>query len=270
MFKFIAPFYYLYYSRLKKTAELFSLVWIYPFFIFVFLFGFYQLDLIPYIFSYLLGLTAWISVYEIGYLENDALTIRKEINPNIRIPRSDIDYIQKYFKRIVTMRSFIFVLLVLIIYILGLFSTEQLFIFLTAVLFGRLMFFVHNRFRSRINIATYFFLCMIKYCVFPLVYFWLEFGFEPYLAILLSFPILRTIEHAVKKKYNLVKFQSFVGNFDSFRVKYYGLLLGSSVILYFFSGENKILVYSLSYFFLFRLGVLLLIGTGRYSRESIS
>ena len=162
MFKFILPFNYLYFSRLKKKVELLSLIWIYPLFLFVFLFGFYGLTLWPHSISFLIGFFAWLSIYEIGYLENDALTIRKEANPNIRISQNDIQYIQDNFRSICIGRILIFLFLVSIIAVLGLLTINQLLLFTVLILASRLFFYLHNQIRSRFNILTYFFLCLAK------------------------------------------------------------------------------------------------------------
>lgn len=270
MFKFVFPFYYLYYSRLRKPEELLSLIWIYPLFLFLFLFGFYGLELIPNVFSFVLGLIAWMSMYEVGYLENDALTIRREANPNIRIPQRAIEYIQANYKRIFATRVAIFLGLVAVLYISGLLSPEQLLVFLGLVLWARLMFFLHNSTRSSINIGTYFFLCATKYLIFPLVYLGREHGIEPFMVILLSFPLLRTIEHATKKKYGFTKLQTWVGSLDVFRVKYYGFYLGLAIVFHLGTGGGLVFIYSAFYFFLFRLGILSLVGTGKYTRKPTS
>jgi hypothetical protein len=269
-FKFILPFYYLYASRLKRPAELLSLIWIYPVFLFVFLFGFYQVGLFPNSVSFIIGFFAWMSIYEIGYLENDALTIRKEKNPNIRISLDDILLVQKNFGSICIIRVFVFIFLILLTSVFGLFSQSQLFLFVLLALTARLFFFLHNQFRSRVNIITYFLLCLSKYGVFPMVFLGWNYGFEPYWIILLSFPLLRTIEHSVKTKYGLKKLQQTIGNLDTFRVKYYGVLLLIAIIFSFLYSGHPVILCSLSYFFLFRLGVIFLIATGKYSRETDS
>jgi hypothetical protein len=268
MFKFILPFNYLYFSRLKKLAELFSLIWIYPLFLFVFLFGFYGVTIWPHIISFLIGFFAWLSIYEIGYLENDALTIRKEANPNIRISQSEIQFIQDNFISICFGRILTFLFLVLIIAVFDLFCVNQLLLFTGMVLASRLFFYLHNQIRSRFNILTYFLLCLTKYLVFPMIYLGIEYGYEPYWVILLTFPLLRTFEHALKPKYQLKKLKKWAGSLDHFRVRYYGVLLGMSILLVYVNGGPKVLLYSICYFFFYRLAINLLISTKKYSRES--
>jgi hypothetical protein len=270
MSKFVFPFYYLFFSRLKSPAELLSLLWIYPIFLFVFLFGFYGLTLWPNSISFLIGFFAWLSIYEIGYLENDALTIRKEVHPNIRISQGDIQFIQENFKSIIKGRILIFLFLVSVNGVLNLLPLNQLLLFIVIVLTSRFFFYLHNQIRSKLNILTYCMLCLTKYFVFPIVYLGMEYGYEPYWVILLTFPLLRTFEHAQKPKYQLKKLNRWAGSLDLFRVKYYAILLGVASLLFIVNGGPKALLFSISYFFLYRLAIILLISTKKYSREEES
>lgn len=270
MYKFVIPFYYLTYSRLKSHAEKLSLIWIYPLFLMVFLFVFYQIEIIPHLFSFLLAFVAWMSIYEIGYLENDAFTIKREMHPNLRIPQQDIIFIEKNFRKIVLIRLLIFIGLTGILYFLNLWSIEQILWFVSIVIFARFFFNLHNVIRSRWNIISYFFLCLSKYWVFPIIYLGLENGFQPYWITLFSFPVLRTIEHAVKPKYKIKWLKKTVGSLDSFRVKYYTVVLVLSLLISFGFSFTPIFIYAIAYFFSFRLGVWVLIGSGKYSRESIT
>lgn len=270
MFKFVIPFYYLTYSRLKSLPEKLSLLWIYPLFLMVFLFGFYNVEVIPNFLSFLMAIVAWMSIYEIGYLENDALTIKKETHPNLRIQEREINFIEKNFRVILITRFLIFGVIILIFFYSGLLSNRQLFTLISLIMLARLFFYMHNQIRSRWNILTYFVLCLLKYAIFPLVFLGLKFGFQPFIIILISFPILRTLEHAVKPKYKIVWLKKIIGSLDYFRVKYYAVTLILAILLSLGLGLTPIFIYSTAYFFVFRLGILLLMGTGKYSRESMT
>ncbi len=270
MCKFVIPFYYLTYSRLKSIPEKLSLIWIYPLFLVVFLFGFYQVDTMPHLFLILLAFVAWMSMYEIGYLENDAMTIKKESNPNLRIPLQDINFIEINFGKIVLIRLLIFMGSTSIFFFFNVWSTKQIIWFVLIVLLVRLFFYKHNRIRSRWNILSYFFLCVCKYWVFPIIYLGFEYGLEPYWIILICFPILRTIEHAVKPKYKIQWLKKWVGSLDNFRVKYYAIFLVMASLYSFGFSMTPIFFYSIAYYFLFRTGVWFLIRSGRFSRESLT
>jgi hypothetical protein len=270
MYKFVIPFYYLTYSRLKSLPEKLSLLWIYPIFLMVFLFAFYQVDVIPNFLSFLMALVAWMSIYEIGYMENDALTIKKEAYPNLRINQEGITFIEENFWKITLVRLLFFMSLSFNLYFFNLWNIQQILLFVFLVILGRFTFYLHNRIRSRWNIITYFFLCLSKYWVFPILYLGLYHGIAPYWIILICFPVLRTIEHAVKPKYKIKWLKKMVGTLDNFRVKYYALVLGIAVLISFYSGYTRVFIYASAYFFIFRVGILLLIGTGNFSRESLT
>jgi hypothetical protein len=137
------------------------------------------------------------------------------------------------------------------------------------VLIGRLLFFLHNTLRSRINILTYFGLCVTKYLVFPFLLLGMDYGLEPYLVIFFTFPLLRTLEHAVKPKYELVTLQQIVGSLDKFRLGYYAFVLVIALGIWGFFDLLPTLALSLIYFFIFRFGIWILIRSRVYSREAI-
>lgn len=270
MFKYLVPFKYLHYSRLKTRMEIYSLIWIYPLYLFLFIFLFYGVSLVPGVFLFFLLFTYWMLIYEIGYMENDAITIKKETNPNIRIPREDIAFIQKHFNRILGFRTLIFGLVVGFIYFLGLLPIDKITFFVIFVCLARGFFWLHNTIRSRYNILTYFFLCVSKYFVLPYIFLELDYGIEPYFILLFSFPVLRTIEHAVKSKYQTMKLSRLVGSLDKFRAIYYGTLFLAVCCNHFVGLLDVVWILSLGYFVSFRLAIFMMIKLGFYSRQSMA
>ncbi|WP_157231621.1 wbuO protein [Cecembia lonarensis] len=207
------------------------------------------------------------SIYEIGYMENDAITINKEKEPNIRIEKEDITFIQGNFKMIIALRILLLAIICNLVYFFGLLSLEKILLLCGYIGLSRLFFYLHNTIRSRWNIATYFVLCVLKYYLVVWVFMDWDFGIEPYLIVLFSFPILRTIEHSVKKKYELERIQNAVGSLDTFRVMYYSVLLLITVFGFLFFGSGIRWVYSIGFFFVFRFGIFALIKSGIYSRQ---
>jgi hypothetical protein len=269
MLKFLAPFNYLYLSRLKSKLEIYSIIWIYPLYLFVFVFLIYGFEWIPGLFLFVLVLISWMSIYEIGYMENDAITIQKEQEPNIRIEANDIIFIQANFNKIVAFRILFFLSLMGVIFFSRLLPLNQVLFFIAYVAFTRLVFYLHNTIRSRWNIVTYFFLCVLKYFIIPIMFLGWNHGIEPYLIMLISFPLLRTMEHSVKSKYQFVKFREMLGSLDTFRVVYYSFCLALVVLGYFMFNLSLNWVYAIFYFFIFRAGIFLMIKMGVYSRKKI-
>jgi hypothetical protein len=267
MLKFLIPFQFLFYSRLKRKNEVFSVIYIYPLYLFIFIFLFYGGELYPNVVLFPLLLTAWMFIYELGYLENDAITIKNETNPNLRISFQDIGLIQANFSMITLIRVACFGAIMSIIFFSKLLPINGLIFFMIFILLVRGVFYLHNTIRSRHNILTYLILCSAKYFILPLIFLKWDYGAVPYLIIFFSFPLLRTIEHAVKEKYQLFELQQWIGSLDRFRFLYYGFSLGLFLIFYFSFTISIIWVFSIAYFFVFRMGIFLLIRSGKQLRE---
>lgn len=272
MIPFFIPGYYLFYSRLKRKSEIVSLLIIYPIYILVMLFYFSDLALTELLLFFVVAWLAWITVYETGYFENDAITIKKEVNPTLRMAPDQITWVQQNFILIHVVRFFLaFCFLGLLFWLSDTIITINDFIgFVICIFVARLFFFFHNSLRSRWNILTYLLLSSTKYLsFFILFYSHLSFVPEILYCVLLTFPIPRTIEHAAKTKYGLQKIQNLVGNIDTFRWKYYltGFLI--ALVLHYIK-INPITIaflFSMGYFLSFRLFSVLIINLGFYKRS---
>lgn len=268
MSKFIIPFNYLFFSRLKTKAEAYSLICIYPLFLGFFIFGIYRVHFSESASLYLILLMMWMSIYEIGYLVNDSITVHREKYPNFRISLYDIKYIKINFAKILIGRVIIFAWLCGIVLATDKLSMPNLLLNILYVGLGGFVFFLHNSIRSRWNIATYLLLCILKY-IYPMVFLlgW-DYGIEPYVIIILSFPILRSMEHSAKPKYNFKSWINFIGCLDRCRVYYYGLGLVGVWSSHLLLGLNEEWVYAFLFFFIFRLSIVLLIRMRVYSRTT--
>src|SRR5690606_9582250 len=132
--------------------------------------------------------------------------------------------------------------------------------YLSIIGLTRLVFYFHNRWRLRLNILTYFLLSLVKYFFLALILFHCEFPLL-LLALLLAFPLPRTLEHACKVKYGIKLLKRLVGEFDLFRVRYYGFLLLLFAFLFWFYQDQGLLppLGLFAYFFLFRTFVWMMI-----------
>ena len=264
--KSVLPGYYLFYSRLLRKSERISWLVVFPLAVLLanMLAAPDDSALISGIF--LLSFLAWLAVYELGYQENDVFTIDRETNPTLRISSEDIAWIKPNFYAIVGMRLVLFLTLTSLLWYFfdGRFSL--IFYFVTIGV-TRLVFYFHNRLRSRWNILTYFLLSLGKYLFLALILFQLEFPLL-LLALILAFPVPRTLEHACKVKYRLKPVKLLVGEFDLFRVKYYGagaLVFGT--LAWGFPGEGWLVPLAVFvYFFLFRTFVWAMIKYAHYQR----
>lgn len=276
IYKYSIPGYYLFHSRLKRKSEIVSLLYVYPIFLFLIIFFWGDFQVVYFTITFVVAFLAWLSFYEIGYLENDVFTIKKETNPTLRIPDKEIDLIEKHYRTIISLRCLLGICFILILTCFNSVNWLQLNIlgFISFIVIARFAFYLHNTIRSRWNILTYFMLSFSKYLSLAILFSPNLENFQFILiVILILFPIPRTIEHAAKIKYGIKFLGKHIGNLDRFRVVYYFLI--SLILLYFYirnSHETFILISFLGgiWFFFFRLMTFLLIRLGSHKRTNFS
>lgn len=254
--RYIIPFAYLFESRLRSLNEKVSWILINPVPIFLLVFGLSDLYLVECVVLFALALVVWQMVYEVGYLENDVFTTKKEEHPTFRIAKIQASLIEARFKTIVVVRLLVAALLLSGIVAYEVHSERELGVvwFVSVVAVGRIAFYVHNRVRSRFNIATFGVLSVTKYAAIPLL---LVPSDDRPTALLMSmaiFPLVRTIEHSAKVKYGFLGLRRIVGEFHSFRVMYYVFSLGVACLLFWMSDcdDLRVVVAVLLYFAVYR------------------
>lgn len=242
------PLGYVFQSRIITKAERISWFLIFPLFLFI-----------PIIFndadylSYLLVFLSLLSSYEIGYLYNDVITTRKEISPTIR----HSGFQEHNFFYCVFIRVVFCTLISGYFYFSGYENIS--FYLIASFVIVNFLFFCHNTVRSKFNIITYLFLVTSRYIV-PVGLFC---SYSQMFVIFLIFPVCRTIEHACKKKYGLIKVQNIVGNPDVFRVKYLFIVF----IITLFVVDDLTSIAMVSYFFILRI-LSLLVAKMRFFRRN--
>lgn len=269
--KYILPGFYLFHSRIKRKSEILSLLYVYPIFLFLYMFLWGDFTFWNYVVTFLIGLFVWLSFYEIGYFENDVITTKNEVNPTLRISEEENVWIEKNFFKIISGRILMGCIGTLLLFTIAKYFNFHVDIpfFIIAVIVARVAFYFHNKVRSRWNIMTYFFLSSSKYLSLPLLFYPNLPHFSLLLfSVLLIFPIPRTLEHAAKIKYNVKPLAKFIANLDLFRIKYYSLLATFFGLLYWLT-TNIYSLYILSgvcWFLMFRLFIYLLTRLGSYKR----
>ncbi len=240
---YLIPFSYGWATRAQTALDRFSffVIWIIPVW---FVCG------MPLSLRFAAGVIAEYSLYEIGYLFNDFFTVKKELNPNHRLPPEKREKIEKYFIQITAAR--ITIVILSIIYL-----KSQL--FTAALAFIGVAFALHNSIRSRWNILTYFLLCFGKYLALPALFVPGMLG-EACLVLVLAFVLPRTIEHASKPKYRV----SFLKSLEPhpFRA-IYALLLALAAAVF---APASLLFFVALWYYVYRvlvLSALLLFGDPR-------
>lgn len=266
----VVPFIYTFRSRLVRVSEKVSWFIVYPMLIAIPCYFLAAMPIDSYLIIFLLSFVAWQSIYEIGYLYNDSLTIEKESDPTLRFPREILESIRERLTKAVFVRIGV---TMLILYWLwqqyG--ATLSVGLFAIAICLSQGAFFLHNILRSRMNILSYALLSATKYIAFPVLLFGLE---QPMMLVfyLVIFTLPRTMEHAVKVKYGIrwLKF-NIVGEFEVFRMKYYLALVVLYTIVFLFSTETErstfvFLMTSIA-MLAYRMVIWMVIKTGRYRRS---
>lgn len=254
--RWVLPFCYLFKTRLRRRQDLISWVLIHPLPVLFIAFAAHSPEQpLSILFVPIIGLVAFQSLYEIGYIDNDVFTIKHELNPTLRLLQLDAAFLESNFGIVAAGRVAIFVsCLVLIAQITSEQSRVALYPFGLVCAMTMVAFAIHNRVRNRWNIFTYTILSAGRYVSVPLLAWGLD---APGILIVafLMMPFPRTLEHASKPKYRLGMLQQITVPFERFRPLYYFITLCVYVSVVGFRGEALLGVIVLSLFFIYRLAV---------------
>jgi len=273
MKRFYFPLVYMFSTRYKTKLDKVS--WLLQRMIPVFIIIFFQLslqssDLLIYLFLYIISEMVFISLYEIGYIYNDAITIRNEESPTLRLNDIQVSFFQKNFYKTASIKLSISLLGTLIIIFIANQMEIQLYIslFISTMVTMVIAFTLHNNIRNRFNIITFIFLVCSKFSYTIVLFIPVSQLIYPLLIITLMFPLPRILEHMSKPKYKLIQLSKVIGNHDLFRVKYFILLLTLVVIFKDLKDiDVNLMLVMFLYFFLYRLVSLLLVKLKIHQRQ---
>lgn len=197
---FYLPILYTCNIRFKSKSQIISWIFIY---------------ILPVFFSYLFipgvhlsyknillistGILSIYNLYEVGYIYNDTETIKKEINPTLRLSGPLLKYYYNRKHLIYTIRLTISLLLSYIIY-----SLSQSANFIIATYFMLFIFYVYNKIRNRANLPLHFLLVTVRFCSIPLL-FTTTIPYLTSLYLILLFPFINTLERCSEKKVSITK-----------------------------------------------------------------
>ncbi len=238
---FFIPFFYFYHSRLRTIIKTISWFFIYiiPIFTLAFFSGVVSPNELAFLFLFIIGIY---NIYEIGYINNDCETIKKEKNPTLRLSKSEIHYYNKKKLFIYSIRILISLVILLILSLNEEISTYYLLISYIGLLIS---FLFYNSIRSIANLPIHFLLVLFRFSSFSLVF---NLGYECFIFSALIFPLINLIERSGEVRFKLTFFQKGIFlNRDLFRVLYYFIL---TLGLYIFNIHGAVLyttIYMLSY-----------------------
>jgi hypothetical protein len=237
--RFLLPYTYFYGSRVKQLKyNLYYLIidWAVPFALLTYFTNYdWQSALVHFVLAYL----AFISIYEIGYLGNDVYSVRKEDKPRRRV--KDFDPSDAVVLLWIAVRLAAFGLISWYLHVL----TNPLWLAFYLVL--AIFFYLHNALKDKeLKVMTFVNLAFIRY--FAPIFIFLTPAQLMLLAapIFLNYVFYRTLMYMDSK--DLLHMPS--RRAPAYKVTYYGLALGVSVLLS-LMGQSWVPVAITAYYLLF-------------------
>lgn len=145
---FYLPFCYTLFIRFSKVSQFISWVAIYIIPTLLVFLSFYEKGMFSFLLCYFLSVMLVYNYYEIGYIQNDTETIKKENNPTLRLTMIQLQYYKSHFILIYSSRIFWGILLSLLLYLLSDFVSY----FLCSSILLLLLYQVYNNVRNRFTL----------------------------------------------------------------------------------------------------------------------
>lgn len=185
--------------------------------------------------NWLIDILAVYNLYEIGYIQNDCETIKKEISPTLRVSSEELWFYEKW--KILCYGFRILLGIITSSYFLSIGTdVRTLFIFWLIVP----VYLIYNRIRGRINLYLIFPLTLYRYVV-PLVLLNTNSYRESVVltVVIAAYPFLKWVEVCAggkslpQEKWTKMFLNSFDARFR-FRIKYYSVLTLACICLCYF------------------------------------
>lgn len=135
-------------------------------------------------------------VYDVGYIQNDTETIKKEKNPTRRFSEADLNFYYQHRYSIYLLRGIMTFCFIVVSHLL--FSDTDILYFCAGLLLMMLIFWLYNNFRGHIRMFLYFILSSLRYIV-PFLLFYENVSFALVILLLMIHPFVRAIEFKSSK-----------------------------------------------------------------------
>lgn len=249
MIFFYTPFIYYYKTRLVDKNSLIS--WMLIYLLPIFIAASFVSQSNNLLIQYILTIILTHNLYEIGYIQNDTETVKKELNPTLRLSASELNYYCQNYIYIYAFRLFISGIITLLL--MSFFDYEFNLILIWLII---PLFYIYNSIRNRVNLIVHFLLVI---CRFVLPVYVLTSNIFISLLMVLMFPVPNLLERATEKRFSFIWLNKNVRpHIFLFRCEYYALLSAILITIrhiYINGNEiNTIIIVSL-YFFIYRLAI---------------
>lgn len=252
---FYVPVLYAIRTRFLKRTKLGIFFWLAEY-LFPVLLSFLLANIEPISISQmLLSVVCVYCFYEIGYIQNDCETIKKEENPTLRLSEDELKIYERNKWNIYMTRGVLGILFSMYYIQQGIPSC-----ILLPVLWGIIpLYLLYNSMRNRLNQYLVLFLMVYRYGVPFFLYTHFNWNCYLLLLIIISYPIPTFIQICAKEKRGRCEKWAlfFVGSYNKrelFRLKFYLLLIVGVGVLAFLNQVHLYYVILPIYFFLFRIG----------------
>jgi len=267
---FFIPYYFsikTHYQSPKKIAVYF-ITYLIPELIILFLQRYYFIKpSLEFFIVYIIGMTSFVNLYEIGYIWNETETIKNEENPTKRLTDKNLFFYEN--RKILIYAERILSSIILNIFLSFFITSYSLFAFICSQLLMLVTFFIYNNIRGNMTQLVYFFLCVLKYISITMCYF--EYlTTSVVLATIFVFPFVRTFEY--KAHYNLesninLVFRKYIIKYNVNRItdfRFYctGIIFMIFWLLYFIKITNLIPVVASGYIFVYRMILFIIVNAG--------
>ena len=226
MIFYYVPILYLFHTRLKSLPEIISWTIFYLLPIFVIGCNIVTISNVIYI---ILAILFVYTFYEVGYIFNDAILIKKEKNPTLRLTDIELEYVYHNFSKIMIVRTVWAILILSLFYFSG-------FHYISASLGGigiLLIYYFYNTTRSNFSAILYYLLISFSFCVL----FMILYQHIPLLLLVMQ-PLLATLEYTGKKKLFNGMFTWFIAYKEYTRFIWYLVISSLIYVLPFPLGED--------------------------------
>jgi hypothetical protein len=201
----------------------------------------------------LLGLIYIQNLYEIGYIQNDTETIKKETDPTLRLSKGTRHYYEQNKLGIYGIRAFIALGIGLILLCISDFNPGiQLFLFVSSLICP--IFLIYNQIRTVWILALHFLLTILKYSSLQLLFFD-TLRSDIFLLSIFIFPVINLLERAATQRFFKRYSAFFRPKIVLCRIGYYFSLLLVYSILWYLHHINLAAWILVAFYFVYRSAI---------------
>lgn len=234
MYLFLIPLVYTYITRLRTISALVSWGVIYIALLFVFIFFDSEHVNSTSLTVFVLSVVLVYNNYEIGYIYNDAETIKKEKKPTLRLGQQALSVYEdkKYYIYSERIAISLFLSLLLVQY----FNVGVLFVIYAWLILP--VFIIYNSIRNRFNLVLHFILVMLRYGSPVLIVVEPQNITPVLIGVSLIFPMANLIERCSEQRFDFGIFRDRCFNKNIWRVVYY-IIVTVTTFLYIYPDFTK-------------------------------